>query len=76
MEESQPPAQSFLPHLRSLLLPLGHQFWDAPGVTIIPHDSHSSPFIGDNIVDLFSDNLRRYIAGEPLRNLIDRQRGY
>ena len=57
-------------------LPMEHQLWDAPGVTIIPHDSHSSPFIGDNIVDLFSDNLRRYIAGEPLHNLIDRQRGY
>ena len=57
-------------------LPMEHPLWDAPGVTIIPHDSHSSPFIGDNIVDLFSDNLRRYIAGEPLRNLIDRQRGY
>jgi len=57
-------------------LPDDHPFWEAPGVTVIPHDSHSSPYIGDNIVDLFIDNLRRYIAGEPLRNVIDRERGY
>ena len=57
-------------------LPDDHPFWDAPGVTVIPHDSHSSPYIGDNIIDLFTDNLRRYIAGEPLRNVIDRERGY
>jgi phosphoglycerate dehydrogenase-like enzyme len=57
-------------------LPVEHPFWDAPGVTVIPHDSHSSPHIGDNIVDLFCDNLRRYLAGEPLRNVIDRERGY
>jgi phosphoglycerate dehydrogenase-like enzyme len=53
-----------------------HPFWNATGVTVIPHDSHSSPYIGDNIVALFTDNLRRYIAGEPLRNLVDRERGY
>lgn len=57
-------------------LPDDHPFWDAPGVTIIPHDSHSSPYIGDNIVQLFCDNLRRYSAGEPLRNVVDRARGY
>ncbi len=57
-------------------LPNDHPFWDTSGITVIPHDSHSSPYIGDNIVDLFTDNLRRYIAGEPLRNVIDRERGY
>lgn len=57
-------------------LPEDHPLWDAPGVTIIPHDSHSSPYIGDNIVELFADNLRRYLDGEPLRNVVDRGRGY
>jgi hypothetical protein len=27
-------------------------------------------------VELFCDNLRRYLAGEPLRNAVDLQRGY
>ncbi|MEX1158362.1 MAG: D-2-hydroxyacid dehydrogenase, partial [Thermomicrobiales bacterium] len=57
-------------------LPADHPLWDTPGVTIVPHDSHSSPYIGDNIVELFADNLRRYLAGEPLRNVVDRGRGY
>ena len=57
-------------------LPPEHPLWGTPGVTIVPHDSHSSPYIGDNIVDLFVDNLHRYVTGEPLRNLVDRRRGY
>lgn len=57
-------------------LPDDHPLWDAPGVSIIPHDSHSSPYIGDNIVDLFAENLRCYLAGESLRNVVDRRRGY
>jgi len=27
-------------------------------------------------IDLFCDNLRRYRAGEPLRNVFDKARGY
>ncbi len=57
-------------------LPADHPYWTAKNVTLIPHDSHSSQFIGDNIVELFCANLRRWIAGEPLVNLIDRGRGY
>ena len=57
-------------------LPADHPYWSAPNVTLTPHDSHSSEFIGDNIVDLFCANLRRWLAGEPLLNRIDRGRGY
>ena len=28
------------------------------------------------VTDLFCDNLRRYLAGRPLRNVFDRARGY
>lgn len=57
-------------------LPPTHPLWTTPGVTIIPHDSHSSPSIGDNIVDLFASNLLAYLGGRPLRNVVDRMRGY
>ena len=50
--------------------------WDAPNVTIIPHDSHSSQLIGDNMVGLFCENLRRYVERTPLLNVVDRSRGY
>jgi phosphoglycerate dehydrogenase-like enzyme len=57
-------------------LPPEHPFWAEPGITVTPHDSHSSELIGDNIVALFTDNLRRFLNGEPLRNLVDPARGY
>jgi phosphoglycerate dehydrogenase-like enzyme len=57
-------------------LPPDHPLWAMANVLVIPHDSHSSPYIGDNIVALFAGNLRRYLAGAPLLNVVDRARGY
>ena len=57
-------------------LPEHHVLWDMENVLIVPHDSHSSPHIGDRMVDIFCDNLRRYVAGEPLLNVCDPRRGY
>jgi phosphoglycerate dehydrogenase-like enzyme len=57
-------------------LPTASPLWDKPNVLVTPH-SMSTAF-GENewLVDLFSDNLRRYLAGQPLRNVFDRARGY
>jgi len=57
-------------------LPEDHPLWDMDNVFIVPHDSHSSPYIGDRVVDIFCDNLRRYVDGEPLLNVCDPERGY
>jgi phosphoglycerate dehydrogenase-like enzyme len=57
-------------------LPPDHPLWDMENVFVIPHDSHSSPYIGDRIVDIFCDNLGRYLRGEPLVNVCDPKRGY
>jgi phosphoglycerate dehydrogenase-like enzyme len=57
-------------------LPTDHPFWDMENVFIVPHDSHSSPYIGDRVVSIFCDNLRRYVDGEPLRHVCDPNRGY
>lgn len=57
-------------------LPPDHPFWSLDNVLIVPHDSHSSPYIGDRMVALFCDNLRRYIAAKPLRHLCNPARGY
>jgi phosphoglycerate dehydrogenase-like enzyme len=57
-------------------LPVENVFWDMDNVFIVPHDSHSSPYIGDRIVDIFCDNLKRYVAGEKLVNICDPHRGY
>lgn len=57
-------------------LPVDHPFWDMENVFLIPHDSHSSPYIGDRVVDIFCMNLERYVKGEPLMNVCDPGKGY
>lgn len=62
-------------HVNEPLSP-DHPLWGMENVFIVPHDSHSSPYIGDRIVDIFCDNLKRYSDGEPLLNICDLKRGY
>jgi D-2-hydroxyacid dehydrogenase (NADP+) len=57
-------------------LPADHPLWDMENVFLVPHDSHSSPYIGDRVVDIFCENLRRYVDGEPLLHVCDPERGY
>ncbi|MFP3951833.1 MAG: D-2-hydroxyacid dehydrogenase [Candidatus Bathyarchaeia archaeon] len=57
-------------------LPEDHTLWDMDNVFIVPHDSHSSPNIGSRIMEIFIENLRRYINGEHLKHLCDVERGY
>jgi len=57
-------------------LPTDNPLWGLPNVFLVPHDSHSSPKIGDRLVAQFCENLRRYVAGEPLLNICDPRRGY
>jgi phosphoglycerate dehydrogenase-like enzyme len=48
-----------------------------PQVLITPHLSGSGdPWHGEPQKDLFVDNLRRFLTGETLRNVVDRARGY
>ena len=39
-------------------------------------ERHSPPRYDALVADLFADNLRRYLAGERLRNLVDWSLGY
>ncbi len=57
-------------------LPPESPLWDLPNVIITPHNSWSSPHIEEREIDLFLENLRRYVAGEPLLNVVDKQAGY
>lgn len=57
-------------------LPDDSPLWDAPNVILSQHSSGSSPRNADRITDIFCDNLARYLRGEPLRNRIDKARGY
>jgi phosphoglycerate dehydrogenase-like enzyme len=56
--------------------PAGHPFYDLDNVIVSPHVSGFLPSYDDRCAELFAENLRRYLAGAPLLNLVDRARGY
>jgi phosphoglycerate dehydrogenase-like enzyme len=59
-------------------LPPASPLWqlDAERVIISPHVAGFSPKYDERASDLFAENLRRYLAGKPLLNLVERERGY
>lgn len=57
-------------------LPPDHPLWKAPNTFITPHISYSSPRTRERLVNMFFDNLRRFLNGEPLFNVVDKEAGY
>lgn len=57
-------------------LPAESELWEMENVIVTPHISGGTPRYMQLAVELFCDNLRRYLAGQPLRNLVDLTRGY
>jgi glyoxylate/hydroxypyruvate reductase len=55
-------------------LPRGDRYWQHPRVTVTPHMAAlTNP---RTAAEFIAENLRRLRAGEPLRGLVDRKRGY
>jgi phosphoglycerate dehydrogenase-like enzyme len=57
-------------------LPAGSPLWTLETAMVTPHWGAAFPHRFERTMALFLDNLRRYVAGEPLRNLVDKRRGY
>jgi phosphoglycerate dehydrogenase-like enzyme len=57
-------------------LPAGSPFYKLDNVILSPHVSGFIPSYDDKCTDLFAENLKRYLAGQPLLNLVDRAKGY
>jgi phosphoglycerate dehydrogenase-like enzyme len=57
-------------------LPAGHPLWTTDNVLITPHVSAVSRGFWKRESDLIVENLRRFHAGEPLLNLVDKREGY
>ena len=57
-------------------LPADSPLWAMPNVIITPHVSASSDLQLERIAVIVAENLRRYVAGEPLLNVVDIARGY
>jgi phosphoglycerate dehydrogenase-like enzyme len=56
--------------------PKGHPLYALDNVIVSPHVSGFLPSYDDKCVELFGENLRRFLAGQPLLNLVDRRLGY
>ncbi len=57
-------------------LPEDSPLWDTPDLLITPHCSGRSAFTSASALAIFHENLRRYLADEPLTNLVDLKLGY
>lgn len=57
-------------------LPPKSPFWRMENVIVTPHQAGGTPHYNKRAMALFADNLRRYLAGEPLINVVDKQLGY
>ncbi|GAA0530113.1 2-hydroxyacid dehydrogenase [Saccharopolyspora subtropica] len=57
-------------------LPESSPLWELPGVLVSPHMSGDTVGWIDELVDVFLTNLRAYISGAELRNVVDKHRGY
>ena len=51
-------------------LPLGHPLWNCPNLLITPHIGGSSPQFAPRALQTAADELRRYMAGESLHNVV------
>lgn len=57
-------------------LPKDSELWNHPRVHITCHSSAWTDGLRVRLLDLFVDNLRRYVSDEPLLNVVDFKRGY
>ncbi len=57
-------------------LPEGHPLWTMPRVIISPHTAGRSDKGLDRLYLMVKENLRRYVAGEPMLSVVDIERGY
>lgn len=57
-------------------LPADHPLWTAKNIIITPHMASSSDVTLQRYGVVILENLRRYVAGEPMLNVVDIERGY
>jgi phosphoglycerate dehydrogenase-like enzyme len=73
---SGPMAGAVLDAFREEPVPPHSPLYGVSNLIITPHTSWTSGRVLDRSIELFAENLRRYIAGEQLLNVVDTRRGY
>src|SRR5262245_19108386 len=49
-----------------------HPLWTLPNVLITPHTARHGPYLDERRFEILLDNCRRFLAGQPLRNAVDK----
>src|SRR5690349_11540828 len=57
-------------------LPADHKLWTLPGVLLTPHTAGYGPYLDERRYEIILDNCRHFLAGQPLRNLVDKARWF
>jgi phosphoglycerate dehydrogenase-like enzyme len=57
-------------------LPADSPFWSLPNVIITPHNGATTFGTAQRSVEIFAANLKRFVAGETLHNIVDKANGY
>jgi D-2-hydroxyacid dehydrogenase (NADP+) len=57
-------------------LPKGHALWKFENVIITPHIAGRSDQDSVRMIGTIKDNIRRFVEGKPLINVVDKQKGY
>jgi len=57
-------------------LPAEHPFWSTENILVLPHIGGLHPERDHIVARLFVDNVERFLAGRPLREAVERARGY
>jgi phosphoglycerate dehydrogenase-like enzyme len=57
-------------------LPVTHPFWKTEGILVLPHLGGGHPQRNEAVAEIFVENARRFLDGQPLTALVDRAKGY
>lgn len=57
-------------------LPVESPLWVKDTVVITPHYAGSTPEYFNRAIDIFCENLKRFLHNEPMINVVDKKRGY
>lgn len=57
-------------------LPKDHPLWKMPNVIITPHTAAASPRVAERHLRTLLDNIRRFVAGQPVQNVVDKTKWF
>jgi phosphoglycerate dehydrogenase-like enzyme len=54
-------------------LPADHPLWDAPNILLTPHSAGYGPYLDERRAAIMVENAKRFAAGQPLVNVVDKR---